>query len=457
MDASTGPTASQLAPRIEGQSARAVATSISRLVTAGELAPGARLPTVRALAKALGVSPTTINQAWQALGRAGVLETRGRNGTHVRPEPGARGPQRYRRMNAGPGPLDLDLSLGTPDPALLPDLGPALARVAGRPLPQGYLADPVLPELEAVLRERWPFPPDALTVVDGAMDALDRLTTLAVRLGDVVLVEEAAFPPVLDLLDTVGAEVVPVAMDARGMVPASLRAALTRRPVAVYLQPRAHNPLGVSMTSSRAKELAALLGPSGAWVFEDDHAGDISTSPLVSLGCRLPARTVLVQSFSKSFGPDLRLAAVGGPYDLVGDLVARRLLGAGWSSRLLQGVLVELLGDPATADSLARARDAYADRRSRLTDALHERGVATAGQDGINLWVKVADEQAAAYRLATGGVGVAVGSPFVPGRPMRDHIRITSGLLHDGRRGVAALADLVAEGAAPPAPRARGW
>ena len=120
-------------------------------------------------------------------------------------------------------------------------------------------------------------------------------------------------------------------------------------------------------------------------------------------------------------------------------------------------MLVELLGDPATAASLARARDAYADRRSRLTDALHERGVATAGQDGINLWVKVADEQAAAYRLATGGVGVAVGSPFVPGRPVRDHIRITSGSAARWSPTVAALADLVAEGAAPPAPRARGW
>ena len=75
------------------------------------------------------------------------------------PRPGTRGPQRYRRMNAGPGPLGLDLSLGTPDPDLLPPLGPALADVAGRPLPQGYLADPVLPELEAALRERWPFPP----------------------------------------------------------------------------------------------------------------------------------------------------------------------------------------------------------------------------------------------------------------------------------------------------------
>ena len=83
---------------------------------------------------------------------------------------------------------------------------------------------------------------------------------------------------------------------------------------------------------------------------------------------------MLVQSFSKSFGPDLRLAAVGGPEDLVGELVARRLLGAGWSSRLLQGVLLELLVDPATAETLSRARHAYAERRRKLVDALAAAG-----------------------------------------------------------------------------------
>jgi DNA-binding transcriptional MocR family regulator len=448
-------TATRLAQQVAGQSAKAVAASISRLVTAGEIAPGSRLPTVRALAKALGVSPTTVNQAWQALGRAGVLETRGRNGSYVRPEPAVHGPQRYRRMNARPGPLDLDLSLGTPDPALLPDLAPVLARVAARPLPQGYLVDPVLPALEEHLARRWPFPPGALTVVDGAMDALDRLTALTVRLGDVVLVEEAVFPPVLDLLELVGAEVVPIAMDGEGMVPAALARSLARRPVAVYVQPRAHNPLGVSTTSARAEVLATLLAPSGAWVFEDDHAGDISTSPLASLGAHLPERTVLVQSFSKSYGPDLRLAAVGGPRDLVSELVARRLLGAGWSSRLLQGALLELLHTEAKAGLLARARAAYSARRAEVVEALEARGVATTGRDGINLWVEVADEQSTAYRLAAKGVGVALGSPFVPGRPARDHIRITTGLVRDG--GVSALADLVAESAAPPSPRVRGW
>ena len=99
----------------------------------------------------------------------------------------------------------------------------------------------------------------------------------------------------------------------------------------------------------------------------------------------------------------------------------------------------------------------YARRRALLTEALAERGIGTTGHDGINLWVEVADEQAAAYRLATDGVGVAVGSPFVAGRDQRDqrdHIRITSGLVRDG---VHRLADLVADSAAPPSPRVRGW
>ena len=58
------------------------------------------------------------------------------------------------------------------------------------------------------------------------------------------------------------------------------------------------------------------------------------------------------------------------------------------------------------------------------------------------------------HRLAAKGVGVAPGSPFVPGRSARYHIRITTGLVRDG---VSALADLVAESAAPPSPRRRGW
>jgi len=119
---------------IDDRSARGIAAAISRLVTSGELAPGSRLPTVRDLAKRLGVSPTTVSEAWRTLTDAGAIDARGRRGTYVLDAPRPRGPRRYRRVTEGPGHFSLDLSTGTPDPDLLPDLGPVLARVARQTL-----------------------------------------------------------------------------------------------------------------------------------------------------------------------------------------------------------------------------------------------------------------------------------------------------------------------------------
>lgn len=52
-------------------------------VTTGELAPGARLPTVRRLAEDLGLAPGTVARAYRELEASGIVETHGRNGTFV--------------------------------------------------------------------------------------------------------------------------------------------------------------------------------------------------------------------------------------------------------------------------------------------------------------------------------------------------------------------------------------
>lgn len=49
----------------------------------GTLAPGTRLPAVRSLAGELGVAPHTVARAYKELEAAGVVITRGRNGTVV--------------------------------------------------------------------------------------------------------------------------------------------------------------------------------------------------------------------------------------------------------------------------------------------------------------------------------------------------------------------------------------
>jgi DNA-binding transcriptional MocR family regulator len=433
---------------VDDRSARGIAAAVSRLVTNGELPAGARLPTVRAVARELGISPTTVSEAWRSLARAGAIQTRGRSGTFVLTPAVPRQRLRYARVTTRPATLPRDFSTGVPDHDLLPHLVDALRRIGDARLTTSYLDEPVLPSLEAALRARWPYQPAQLTVVDGALDALDRITTGTIRLGDHVLVENPAFPPMLDLLDSVGATVVGVPVDRHGILPDPLRAALATAPVALYLQPRAHNPTGNSMTAARAAALAAVLyDHPEVLVIEDDHAGDIASAPPVSLGVHLPERTVHVLSFSKSHGPDLRLAAVGGPAPLITSISDRRLLGPGWSSRLLQAVLVELLTVPESVAQIDHARREYARRREALLAALGRLGVAATADDGINLWMAVADQQVAMLSLAAHGIAVAPGAPFEVSPLGSDHIRITVGLVRDGFDDLAALLAEAADGA----------
>jgi DNA-binding transcriptional MocR family regulator len=439
---------------VDDRSARGIAAAIGRMVSDGALAVNSRLPTVRALSRALGVSPTTVSEAWQTLAAVGAIEARGRLGTYVRTPVGPGGPRRYRRITEGPGRFTLDLSTGTPDPALLPDLGAIVARVSRQSLTSSYLDQPVLPELGALLRDQWPFAPEELTVVDGAMDALDRVAQVIVRLGDRVVVEHPTFPPLLDLLEQLGAEIIGVDVDREGMSIEELRLALAQRPTAVFLQPRAHNPTGATMSARRRKALAALLGAAdcAATIVEDDHSGDIASGTLVSFGQMMPARTVHIRSFSKSHGPDLRLAAIGGAGDVVSAVANRRLLGPGWSSRILQAVLVEMLSDPSTAAALGAARDEYERRRGIAAAEIASHGVGVVEGDGINLWMPVADERSALITLAAQGIGAAPGEPFMV-RPDADSLRLTVGLLSGSDGEIRSVAGRLADaaGLTPPA------
>src|SRR5688572_10492421 len=177
------------------------------------------------------------------------------------------------------------------------------------------------------------------------------------------------------------------------------------------------------MSSPRAAAIADVLRPVTTVVVEDDHANEISSAPLTSVGRWLPERMVHIRSFSKSHGPDLRLAAVGGAGDVVTAVENRRLLGPGWSSRILQSVLLELIRHPETDATLEAARSAYSSRRRAVSRVLVEHGVDITGTDGINLWMGVDDERAAVVALAAQGIGVAPGAPFLV-RPDTDHLRV---------------------------------
>lgn len=422
------------------RTAAGLAAEIARLVSEGTLPPGDRLPTVRQVAAALEVSTGTVATAWRALADAGVVTSRGRAGTFVRTERREWLSPRVRGLSApavgagvavppglgdgrrGAASVALDLSLGTPDPAMLPSLERAFALARPRADTGRYHDLPVLPELHDLLREQWPVRGvEAITVVDGAFDGISRTVEQVVRFGDRVAVESPGFPYIFDLVEAAGGVPLPLQSDRDGILPASLARALAQRPSTLVLQPRAQNPTGASMSIDRARRLADVLltvpGGTRVTVIEDDHSALIASAPPVTLALWIPGQVVHVRGFSKSHGPDLRIAALGGPSEIVERIIRRRMLGPGWTSRLLQSILLELLTDARSIAPVRTARLIYRDRLDRLAAALRRLGVEVGEPDGINLWMPVRDERAALVHLAAEGIAVAAGTPFVIDAP----------------------------------------
>ncbi len=425
-------------------SAEGIARGIGSLVSNDRLKAGVRLPTVRELATALDVSPTTVGDAWQILRRQRVIDTEGRRGSFVRSRNA--GPSiRYWRVPTTGDAVKYDLCSGVPDAGLLPNPLAAISELDESPAVASYLDRPVVSELEDLLRTRWPFTPDKITILNGAMDALDRLIAAMVTIGDKVGISDPGFPPLFDMLDLAGAETLPIPLDDEGLDPDAVRTALDSGMSLLIVQPRAHNPTGVSMSKRRRDELAILFAGRPVLIFEDDHSGDVSGTELHSLGTVIPDQVVHVRSFSKSHGPDFRLAAVGGASEAIALVEHRRMLGPSWTSRLLQKVLFTMLSDPDTEASVRAASGVYAARRSAAVGGLGERGVAVGGAHGLNMWVPVREEALAVPMLAAHGIGVARGRPFMLDSPNQEFIRITTSALDHNRYETQEILDRLAE------------
>ncbi len=65
-----------------------IRNAVVRAIADGQLQPGERLPTVRALAQEAGINSMTVNKAYQLLKQEGYITTDGRNGAAVGSGPG---------------------------------------------------------------------------------------------------------------------------------------------------------------------------------------------------------------------------------------------------------------------------------------------------------------------------------------------------------------------------------
>jgi DNA-binding transcriptional MocR family regulator len=362
---------------------------------------------VRELAAALDVSPATVAAAYRTLRQRGfVVADRGR-GTSVAPVP----PVRVRRAAELPAGVR-DLASGNPDPSLLPPLSRALARVDTTHRLYGVPAK--LPELAA--RAEREFADDGVrgdvAVTGGALDAIERALETELRPGDRVVLEDPTWPRIADLVHALALAIEPVAVDGSGLDPDALAAVLRRGARAVITTPRGQNPTGAAVSPARGRELRAVLSRHpDVLVIEDDYVARVAGAPYVPVH-RADGRWVVVRSFSKVLGPDLRLAVAAGDPLTISRIEGRQRLGPGWVSHILQQAGELLLRDRATPQLLTRAERVYGERRCALVAALATRGIEALGDSGLGVWVPLADEAAAVRELLVQGWAVSPGERF---------------------------------------------
>jgi DNA-binding transcriptional MocR family regulator len=395
--------------QVEGSTAAGIARSVEAAVAHSALGPGESLPPVRALADRLGVSPNTVAAAYRILRERGLVETAGRNGTRIRARPPVAPRMRWRPVA---DPRLVDLSLGEPDPDLLPDPAPALRQIAGDVRAVGYAKEP-LPQLLAAARPRLdPVPAEHLTVTAGALDGVERVLAALLKPGDKVAVEDPGWANLLDLVAALGLLPVPMPVDQDGPTPAGLRAALDRGAQAVVITSRAQNPTGANVSGQRAEELrSSLRAYPQVLVIEDDHAAELADGPLHAIA-GATATWAFLRSASKPYGPDLRLAVLAGDETTVARVEGRMRLGAGWVSTMLQRLVVQMWSDPAASARIEVARREYGRRRAAFTLALQRRGVPALARSGVNVWVPVPDETLAVTRARDAGFAIAPGSLY---------------------------------------------
>jgi DNA-binding transcriptional MocR family regulator len=438
---------------------KAVAEAIAGAIADGRLKPGDRLPTHRALAHEIGVTVSTVTEAYREAARRRLVGGEVGRGTFVLAE------SREAELFAlgRPGTTErIDLSTNVPA-----DLAGEAIEAHLRALPPEVLRRSALyPGAEDLARTRLAIArfmerrgsrlrSGEVVPCAGAQQALTvALLGLAGRNGD-VLCEALTAPGVKAAARSLGLRLHPVGLDREGVEPdALLRAARATGARVAVLVPALQNPTGAVMSAGRRRAVAQAVREAGLALVEDDVYGPLVDAPTVAAECW--DRAVIASSLSKSVAPGLRVGWLAGGHPILPDL-ARDIHLTAWGVAPLASALAVALVESGAADDLVRRQREEIAARHRLALATLPRA-RTPSAAGPHLWwpVRGGAERAAAAAAAM-GVDVVPGPVFAVARGGEDHVRLcltataSRARLKEGLDRLAGLPAFAGEAAPDPA------
>ncbi|MDE7280638.1 MAG: PLP-dependent aminotransferase family protein [Ruminiclostridium sp.] len=153
---------------------------------------------------------------------------------------------------------------------------------------------------------------DELVITSGAQQAIETCAKIFCNEGDAVICENPSFIGSLNAFRSYASRLVGVEMDNDGMIPEKLEEALKANPrtAFIYTIPNFQNPMGVTMSLERRKQLLELAYKYNVLVVEDNPYGDlrfagVDVPSIKSLDTK--GHVIYAGSFSKVLSPGLRV------------------------------------------------------------------------------------------------------------------------------------------------------
>lgn len=426
------------------------ADSIAADIASGRLRPGDRLPPQREYAYREGIAASTAGRVFAELLRRGLIVGEVGRGTFVAaPKPAASALMEPRH-------IAVDLELNTP---LLPDQASMLTESLTRLFQPEALAS-VLPATTArgtasdrqtaatfLARAGWTPHADRILFTGNGRQGIAAAIAALVPVGGRLGVEEVTYPAVKAIAARLGVTLIPLPMDGHGVRPDRLVEIHAATPLsALYLQPALHNPLGLTMSPARRRQLTEFVRAQNLIVIEDAiYAFLADEAPLAVL---LPEHGVVVDSLSKRIAPGLSVGFVVAPLPLVDRIAAAIRSGAWFASSIAREAAFRMMTD-GTANAIVRAKRKDAARRQAI--ALEELSAHKIRTDprAYHLWLELPKPWRAEQFAATAarkGIALAQASAFAvrPGHATKAiRIALASPPLPELRRALQVLARLL--------------
>ena len=383
---------------------RQIDASLRRLILEGNLQPGQKLPSTRELADELGVSRITVKSVYEQLATEGFVRSKTGAGTFVAEGLDVKALPDFQRPHRQPRlgntvisvrakkimPSKSAVRLGKVDP-FRPGV-PALELFPVK-LWNKYLLDAAIScdrqnmsygefKGQSSLRQSiarhlintrgMQVDPEQIIITAGAQQAFALTALVLLNPTDTVWYENPGHIAGREVLEVLGANVVPVPIDEEGM---DINCAIAKhsKPALIFTTPSHQQPLGTTMSLSRRLMLLNYARESGAWIVEDDYDSEFRYrgQPLPALSALDSERSVFyVGTFSKSMFAAMRIGYVVVPPAFVEAFaLAQNLLGQS-SSSVVEKALSMFMDDGRFSDHIRKMRRVYRERHNILHDCL---------------------------------------------------------------------------------------